>query len=210
MFWTWLLSYGSIRDVLDPKKYTVKYLGVNSATYSEMVQGKKWNTFGGVWGEREKQYQCGKCHQWVNLAWQTYWHFLCYSCNSSVSLKLFQNKKLVKKWMYFPGVLDIYLFWLPLPSTLTSPCPHFQSRPSHSFGELLASFLIESNGNTIILLWARDGGWFKDFSLGIFQIGTKGSLWWWMTMGRCGPETISDCRWTERSVLILVVDCIHC
>lgn len=84
-----------MRDVLDPKRYTVKYLGVNSVTYSQMIQENKCNTFGGVSGEREKQYKCGKCQQLVNLAWQTYWHFLCYLCNSFVSLKLFQNKKLV-------------------------------------------------------------------------------------------------------------------
>ena len=193
-------------DVLDPKKYTAKYLRVNNVTYSQMIQEKKWNTFGGVWGEREKQYKCGKCQQLVNLAWQIYWHFLCYLWNSSVSLKLFRNTKLVKKMDVFSWSVG-YLFVLT-----SSPFhPDFPLPPLSDHPILLENcFLTGSNGNTIILLWARDGGWFKDFSLGIFQMRTKGSLWWWMTMGRCEPQTISDRRWTERCVLILVVDCIHC
>ena len=75
--------------------------------------------------------------------------------------------------MYFPGVLDILFVLTSSPFHPDFPLPPLSDHPI-----LLENcFLTGSNGNTIILLWARDGGWFKDFSLGIFQMRTTGSLW---------------------------------
>lgn len=47
MIWMWYLLYDIyIRDDFDHKKYSVKYLGINSTIYSQIVQ-KNLHIFGG-------------------------------------------------------------------------------------------------------------------------------------------------------------------
>lgn len=77
------LLWSCIRMSLFARKYTLKYLGNMSATILSNYSGKKKS-------------KCGKMLACEEFAWKVYGNSLYYLCNFSVSLKLFQNKRLWK------------------------------------------------------------------------------------------------------------------